>query len=232
MKCNLCGVAGDFGTRIWNGTPTPLKRCSSCRSYFKEWRKAPGSKAKTSEARHESTSNRKLKKQAATAAWNHSERGISKRRQNQKQPHRLECERELAKTPKGRAKQKRSNAKKYVKLRADPEAWLEEKIRLKVGLMFRGHQFGGHGFSQTIMDFTEFISTIDIMDHFSDQFEDGMTTALASGALATAFHRRITVQAIQRTLGVVGRMPTCSRSGTARTSSRTSQCHRTASCSV
>ena len=53
---------------------------------------------------------------------------------------------------------------------------MKEKIRLKVGLMFRGHQFGGHGFSQTVMDFMEFISTIDIMDHFSDQFEDGMTT--------------------------------------------------------
>jgi hypothetical protein len=136
MRCNLCGVenADGFGTRMWNGVSTPLKICSQDREYFKEWRKAPGSKAKESERRHESKPSRQEQKRNTLLMYSHSEHGKAKRLLWAKEhPDSIKKTRsKYVKSTKGKTVQKRMTAKKYKTVRKDKFLWLKEKIRLKV----------------------------------------------------------------------------------------------------
>ena len=172
MKCNLCGVVAEgFGTRMWNGEPIPLKRCVDCRSYFKEWRKAPGTKARVTEARVEAKPERKISKKQTAAAYRKTDHAKAKAATPARKKSHLQSQRKWAKTPKGQAKSKRSHARRYVKRRADPDAWLAENIRIGVGQAMRGK-----GFLQTVKNYTEFTSAEDINNHVQRQFTAGMTS--------------------------------------------------------
>lgn len=161
---------------MYNGLQVPLKRCEPCRNYFKEWRKAPGSKAKVTEARHEATTNRVKKKRKSTSTWKLSDRGsqMSSAAREARYDDHLQYQRDWSKTEKGVAKNKRMMKKKYAKKKSNPSLWLKEVIRLKVGSVMRLHHFKDYGFSNQLQEVTEFVSEDDLLDHFRSQYSTGM----------------------------------------------------------
>lgn len=180
MICKLCKVPAPeegFGTRVWNGERIPLQRCADCRRYFTERRKT-SPKAKASEAKHEAKPTRKLKKAKTTRAWLLANEEHVKDRLNQPEVKQKTLERQRVwtkTTVKGKAKVRKGNRRRYTKIRASPGLWLKECIRLKLGSVMRKHKYKDFGFSNTIQCMTEFNDEEDVLKHFSDQYEDGMT---------------------------------------------------------
>lgn len=182
MICKLCKAPapeGGFGTRAWNGKRVPLLRCSDCRSYFTERRKV-SPKAKASEAKHEAKESRKQKKRQTTRVWcvANKERITEYVNKPVVKQKTLERQRKWASTTvKGKEKVKKSNRRRYSRMKASPGLWLKECIRLKLGSVMRKHKYKDFGFSSTIQAMTEFKSEDDVLKHFSDQYEKGMTDA-------------------------------------------------------
>lgn len=176
MKCNLCGVVSveGFGTRRWNDKDVPLKRCKPCRDYFTQWRKAPNSKAKATERKHEQKPERIAWKNLITKKYNASAHGKAKNNATAKAPHRLAYQNEWSKTEKGRANNCKKLKKKYSRIKADPVLWFQEILRLSVRNMFRGRLFQGR-FSRKVSEMTEFKDQNDMIKHFERQFTPGMT---------------------------------------------------------
>lgn len=173
MKCNFCkkDYDHDFGTRVWNGALIPLKRCAKCRDYAKNYRKKPDSPCKASEARHNAKPERIASKNRSSNLWRKSVYGKASIKKNKEALNKGNAK--WLKTPKGKACLARKNKAKYNKMKSNPHAWLNEKVRLALGNMLRKNMFTGK-FSNKIEKFTGFQDEHALMNHFSAQFEEGM----------------------------------------------------------
>ena len=180
MICNLCKVQapeGGFGTRVWKGESVPLLRCADCRQYFAKRRK-DNPKSKASEAKHEAKESRKQKKREDALKWYNSNKDRIKAHQSKPEIKKkiLKRQSEWAKTTaKGKEKVRKGHQVQYAKVRSSPALWLKECIRLKLGSVMRKHQYKDFGFSNTILNFTEFKDADDVLDHFRKQYTKGMT---------------------------------------------------------
>lgn len=179
MICTLCkktAPVGGFGTRVWKGQNVPLKRCPDCREYFTTWRKAPGSKALASEARHESKASRKKKKSQSTKEWRlqNADHIAEHDAKPEVKKRRLETQAEWTKsTPKGKAKTKKNNDRRAAKIKASASLTLKDNVRVEVTKLARKKG----GMTENVKKFTEFKDVDDFWSHFKEKYEPGMTDA-------------------------------------------------------